>query len=290
MAIEPLIVIQAVVIGLLLGGVYGSLSMGLSVIFGVLKIINFAQADFMTLGMYFGLSLSLAFAFDPVISFFVAIPLFLVLGIVIERVAVVHVIDKPDTSQLLMTLGLSIILQNVVLTVWGPNFIIQQTHYSAEVLQLGPFFLSVAQAIAFGLSVLVGVTLTLVIYRTDFGRVVRATVNDRDAALLVGINVRRVYVVMFGVGIALAGAAGVLLAMYYPMYPTVGNSFVLVMFLSVMLGGLGNILGSLVAGMAIGIVQSVFSLLLPNQLTLLPVYILFLVALIAPTQRRHHRR
>jgi branched-chain amino acid transport system permease protein len=290
MPIEPLIVIQAVVIGLLLGGVYGSLSMGLSVIFGVLKIINFAQADFMTLGMYFGLSLSLAFAFDPVISFFVAIPLFLVLGIVIERIAVVHVIDKPDTSQLLMTLGLSIILQNVVLTIWGPNFVTQQTHYRAEVLQLGPFFLSVAQAIAFGLSVLVGVTLTLVIYRTDFGRVVRATVNDRDAALLVGINVRRVYVIMFGVGIALAGAAGVLLAMYYPMYPTVGNAFILVMFLSVMLGGLGNILGSLLAGMAIGIVQSVFSLLLPNQLTLLPVYILFLVALIVPTPRRHHRR
>jgi branched-chain amino acid transport system permease protein len=288
MQTEPLIVLQAVVVGLLLGGVYGSLSMGLSVIFGVLKIINFAQADFMMLGMYFGLALSIAF--DPVLSFIVAIPVFFVLGIVIERLTIAHVIDKPDTSQLLMTLGLSIILQNVALTVWGPTFVMQQTHYRAEVLQIGPFFLSVAQTVAFGLSVLVGITLTLIIYRTDFGRIVRATVNDRDAALLLGINVRRIYVIMFAAGIALAGAAGVLLSMYYPIYPTVGSTFLLVMFLSVMLGGLGNILGSLLAGMIIGIVQSVFSLLLPNQLTLLPVYVLFLIALIVPTPQRHHRK
>lgn len=276
------------VVGLLLGGVYGSLSMGLSVIFGVLKIINFAQADFMMLGMYFGLALSLVF--DPIISFIIAIPVFLVLGIVIERLIIVHVTDKSEASQFLMTLGLSIILQNVALTVWGPTFMTQHTHYQAEVLPIGSFYLSVAQTISFGLSILVSLTLTLLIYRTDFGRVIRATVNDRDAALLVGINVRRIYVIMFGAGIALAGGAGVLLAMYYPIYPTVGSTFLLVMFLCVMLGGLGNVLGSLLAGVIIGIVQSVFSLVLPHQLTLLPVYALFVITLIVPTRQRYHRR
>lgn len=274
---SPTIILEAAVVGLLLGGVYGALTMGLSVILGVLKIVNFAQADFMMLGMYFAFLLP----FDPILVFLIAIPVFFGLGVLLEYVAINRVVGKPDVSQLLMTLGISIVLQNMALSIWGPDPLNLITAYRSEVVSLGPFTLGVAQLIAFGLSVVIAVSLTLVLSRTDYGRVVRATVNDRETALLMGVDVRRIYAVMFGVGVALASSAGVLLAMYYPAFPTVGNNFVLIMFLAVMLGGLGNAVGALLAGLAIGVTQSVATLFLPSFLSLLPVYLFFIVALFA---------
>ena len=273
----PTVIIEAAVSGLLLGGVYGALTMGLSVILGVLKIVNFAQADFMMLGMYFAFVLPL----DPILVFLIAIPVFFGFGVLLESAAISRVVGKPDVSQLLMTLGISIVLQNVALTIWGPNPLNLITAYRSEIVSIGPLILGGAQLIAFGLSIVVAIGLALVLNRTDFGRIVRATVNDRDTAVLMGIDIRRVYSVMFGAGVALASSAGVLLAMYYPAFPTVGNNFVLIMFLAVMLGGMGNIIGSLLAGLAIGVTQSVATLFLPSFLSLLPVYILFIAALFA---------
>lgn len=274
---SPTIILEAAVIGLLLGGVYGALTMGLSVILGVLKIVNFAQADFMMLGMYFAFILPL----DPILVFLIAIPVFFGFGVLLEFAAVDRVVGKPDVSQLLMTLGISIVLQNVALSIWGPDPLNLITAYRSEIVSIGPFTLGVAQLIAFGLSVVIAISLAFVLNKTDFGRVVRATVNDRDTAVLMGIDIRRIYAVMFGAGVALASSSGVLLAMYYPTFPTVGNNFVLIMFLAVMLGGMGNIIGSLLAGVAIGVTQSVATLFLPSFLSLLPVYALFIVALFA---------
>ena len=274
---SPTIILQAAVTGLLLGGVYGALSMGLSIILGVLKIVNFSQADFMMLGMYFAFILP----FDPILVFLIAIPAFFGLGVLVEYFAINRVVGKPDVSQLLMTLGISIVLQNVALSVWGPDPLNLITSYRSEVVTDGPFTTGVAQLLAFGLTIVIAVGLTLVLNRTDYGRIIRATVDDRDTALLMGVDVRRIYAVMFGAGIALASSAGVLLAMYYPIFPTAGNNFVLIMFLAVMLGGMGSIVGSLLAGLAIGITQSVATLFLPSFLSLLPVYFFFIIALFA---------
>jgi branched-chain amino acid transport system permease protein len=275
------LVIQAVCTGLLLGGVYGLLSMGLSIIYGVLRVINFAQGDFMMLGMYAAFFIFSFTSIDPILTFGLVFPLFFLFGIGIYKVVMSHVVfQRVKTSQLLMTFGMSFVIVNMAMAIFTPNFRNIFSQYRSSSLDIGPIQLNQAQTIGFIMSIATAIVLSLFLSRLRIGKTIRAVVDDKNTAALLGINVDRVYAITFGIGIALAALAGAALALYYPVFPDVGRNFQIVMFLAVMLGGLGKIRGSLLGGIVVGLIQSVLSLFIPSYLELLPVFVFFFIALV----------
>lgn len=272
---------QVIVTGLLVGGVYGLISMGLSIIYGVLRVINFAQGDFMMLGMYAAFFIFSIFHFDPIISVILVFALFMVVGASVYRIIMHQVIfQKNKTSQLLMTFGLSFVIQNLALVFFGPTFKNIVTPYRRSSFNLGPININQAQAIGFLIAVILVILFWLFFSRSNIGIAIRAVVDDKDVAVTLGINVNRIYMIAFGIGISLAAASGATLIMYYPVFPTVGRIFQIIMFLAVMLGGLGSILGSFFGGLVVGLVQFISSVFLPSYLEFLPVYLFFFFALV----------
>lgn len=276
-------IVQAMLTGLMQGGVYALISIGLTIIFGVLGIINFAHAEFMMLGMYAALVMFLSFSISPLLAFFLLLPLFLVLGAAIQRVLIEPILDEQEDAQLILTFGILLILQNGALVFFGSSPETLNIAYSSEAYRFLGFTVNQAKAIAFVFALgASGVTFAFLRY-TEFGRAIRATADNSSAAQYAGINVRRVYMAAFGLGIALTGCAGALLVMYYPVSPTVGFDFIVLMFVVVVLGGLGSVKGALVAGLLIGVIEGVSTVWLPLELQPAVAFVLFLaVVLLRP--------
>lgn len=281
-AVETLV--QVALTGLMQGGVYALISIGLTIIFGVLGIINFAQADFMMLGMYATFSIFVGFAVSPIIMFFLLIPVFLVFGAVIYRILIERIIDEQEDAQLILTFGILLILQNVILTVFGSSPQTINVPYSSSSFALGPFSLNQAKLIAFLFALVTSAAVYVFLRQTEFGRAIRATANNSIAAGYAGINVRWVYMISFGLGIALTASAGALLVMYFPASPTVGFDFIVLMFVVVVAGGLGSVKGALIAGLFIGVIESLSSLWLPLELQPAVVFVLFLLVVLLRPQ------
>jgi branched-chain amino acid transport system permease protein len=281
--VDVVSIVQAMLTGLMQGGVYALISIGLTIIFGVLGIINFAHAEFMMLGMYAALVLFLSFSISPLLAFFLLIPVFLVVGAAVQRVLIEPILDEQEDAQLILTFGILLILQNGALVFFGSSPQTLNIAYSAQAFRFFGFAVNQAKTIAFVFAILAaGATFAFLRY-TEFGRAIRATANNSDAAEYAGINVRRVYMAAFGLGIALTACAGALLVMYYPVSPTVGFNFIVLMFVVVVLGGLGSVKGALVAGLLIGVIENVSSVWLPLELQPAVVFVLFLaVVLLRP--------
>lgn len=277
-------IVQASLTGLMQGGVYALISIGLTIIFGVLGIINFAQADFMMLGMYVTLSIFLGFAINPILLFFLLLPVFIVFGAVLHRILIEPIIGEQEDAQLILTFGILLILQNAILTLYGSSSQTISIPYSTTAVYLGPISLNQAKLIAFIFAVFTAAAVYVFLRRTEFGRAIRATANNPKAASYVGINVRWVYMIAFGLGIALTASAGALLVMYYPASPTVGFDFIVLMFVVVVAGGLGSVKGALIAGLLIGIIENLSTVWLPLELQPAVIFVLFLLVVLLRPQ------
>ena len=283
------------VTGLLVGGVYALMSIGLALIFGVMRVVNFAQGDFMMLGMYLTYWFAVGHGIDPLLGALVTIPPFFLLGLLVHRVLLVHVTGKGDPqremdAQLILTLGLSLVITNAVTMILTPTPRGIKTTYATQAFAVGPVLVNEARAYACAMAIVLALAVYLLLTRTDLGKALRAAADDPQAAEYQGINVRTMHGVAFGIGIALVAAAGGLLATYYPIEPTVAVNFIVLMFVSVVLGGLGSIPGAFVGGIIIGLVQSLTLLVLPFQLQNAGVFIAFLLVLYLRPQGLFGRR
>ena len=273
-------ILQAIINGVLIGGVYALISVGLTLVFGVMDIVNFAQAEFLMIGMYVAFYLYLVAGIDPILaSAFVFIVVFLI-GAIVQKGLIQHVLKAPMVSQIFLTVGLSMVLISIAQLLFGTTFRSVSTPYQMSALHLGQLQFSVPYLIAFGISLVMFFLLWLFLEKTDLGRSMRATTQNRMAATIVGINDTRMYVLAFGIGTALTGVAGAVILPYAYVFPMISHQYGLTMFTAVILGGFGSVPGALLGGLIVGIIQSMSSVFLATQLQNLVVFIVFITALV----------
>jgi branched-chain amino acid transport system permease protein len=248
--------VQSLVSGVLTGSLYAMIGVGLTVVFGVMRIINLAHGELVMLGMYgafWGLTL---WKLDPFVSILLWTPLMFLVGMLVYRFLLQAIIPGGELNTLLYTAGLSLLIANLALFVWTGDYRTIKLPYA--MLPMRPFGIAVPipLAIAFGLAILITGALYFFLTRTDLGRAIRATSQNPEAAALMGVAVDRISMITFGLGSALAGAAGVLLAPSLYLYPTVGEILISKCFVIVVLGGLGSVSGAIAGGVLLGLVES----------------------------------
>ena len=250
---------QLVVSTILLGGVYALIAVGLTLIFGVMRVVNFAHGEFLMLGMYLAFWAFALLRLDPYVTLVLALPLIFGGGWLNYRLVMRPVVHASHNVQIFTTVGLSIALQNLALVLWTADSQFVRTSYYAVVVRFGSMALNLAQIVAFAVAVLFTAALFAFMRWSYTGKVMRATAQDRAVASLMGIDTGRVFALTWAVGITCVGVAGVLLAPIYPVYPTVGLQFVLIAYVAVVLGGLGDMAGALIASLVVAAVEVVGS-------------------------------
>jgi branched-chain amino acid transport system permease protein len=255
---------QVIANGILTGGLYALIAVGLTLIFGVMRVINFMHGETLMLGSYLTYFLFTLYGLDPFLSLPLAIFALFTLGVVIQRFFINPVIDAPHLNQILLTFGLVLIIQNLALILWSGNYVSMTTHYSGISVKFGPVSLGLARLLGLVIAVSLTILLTLALKRTEWGKSVRAVTQDREAAMLMGVNVNRVNMLAFGVGSAMGGAAGVVTSMIMYIFPLVGMLFVLKAFAIVVLGGFGSIAGAVVGSLILGLTESLVTNYVPS--------------------------
>ena len=271
-------IIQLIVSGILLGGIYALLSVGLSLILGVSKFVNFAHGDFVMVGMYIAFACYTAFRLDPYFSWPIVIVLALVFGAAVFFFAR-FTIGKPDLNQILFTLGLSMVLQNTVLLFYKSDFKTIPSRFNSSI-QVGEVYISEAMLITFLIAVAITAVFLCFIRFTNTGRAMRAVGDDRNAGLLMGIPVGRIDLITFCLGTVLACIAGSLLMTVYPATPTIGSGYNLIAWVTVVLGGLGYLQGALMSAVLIGVCETVSGFYLGADMRQAVYYLLFVIVLI----------
>jgi branched-chain amino acid transport system permease protein len=271
---------QLVVSTVLLGGVYALIAVGLTLIFGVMRVVNFAHGEFLMLGMYLAFWAFALLRFDPYLTLVVSLPLCFAAGWATYRAVMRPIVHASHNVQVFTTVGLSIALQNLALVLWTADARFVRTDYYAVVLRIAGAAFNVAQIVAFAVAVALTGGLFAFMRWSYTGKVMRATAQDRQASALMGIDTDRVYAVTWAVGIACVGAAGVLLAPIYPVYPTAGLQFVLIAYVAVVLGGLGDMVGALIAAVVVAAVEVVGSYLIGTAWKEVLYLVLFIAILV----------
>jgi branched-chain amino acid transport system permease protein len=280
--VGPADLLNLFVAAILLAGVYATMSMGMTVIYGVMKMVNLAHAGFMMLGAYFAFELSQRTPIDPLVAAVVAAPLFFLLGVATYRTMVrfVPVADEPTLPSLLLLFGLWLVLQNVGYAVWGADDRSILTPLTMATLRWGGIIIPVIRLIVFGIALLSLVALHVFLNHTWFGRSVRALTQNREAGQLVGIDTRRTAMQTFGLGIAFTGLAGALLATLYSFTPDFGGSFMLRSFVIIVLGGLESFSGVAIGAIIVALIETFSILLVPASYQLAISFTLLVVALL----------
>jgi branched-chain amino acid transport system permease protein len=274
------LLLQAVVSGLLLGGVYGLVASGLTLIFGVLRIVNFAHGAMMMLAMYCSYWLFAWGGIDPYLSIAVTAPLFFILGAAVQEVVIEPNRRAAEHNQLLLTLGLALFLENLALVLWQGDFRTVKSAISGASFVLGDALVEVPRLIACGGAVLVAFVLFVFLRTTDVGKAIRALAEEPEGAQLMGIDVGRIRAIAFGIGTACVAVAGSLVTPFFYVAPDVGESFNLMAFVVVVLGGMGNFIGALLGGFIVGLAESLGAAFLPGSLKQLVVFIIFAAVLL----------
>jgi branched-chain amino acid transport system permease protein len=295
--------LQLLTAGLLTGAVYGLMCVGLSIIFGVMRVINFAQGEFMMVGMYFAyycfgvIAGGVLFAdlVAPYLAALLAGPAVFVLGVLLHKLFVSRVTGISGSrldaeghyAQLILTLGLSLILANGGLVVFGSAPVSISTPLSSTPWVVGPLhgediliFVNQGQTVAAALAVVVVALFAWLMSRSRLGRSLRAAADNPRAAVYMGVDVDRAYRLAFGFGVGITAIGGGLLASQYPFQPYVGIEFVIVMYAGVVLGGLGSLRGAFFGGLTIGLIQQLSALFLPNQLQNTAIFVCFLLIIL----------
>ena len=264
----------------MVGGIYGLISMGLTLIFGVMKIINFAHGEFFMLSMYGTFWLFHLLGIHPYLSVFLMVPIMFAIGLVTQRGLIQRLIDAPDIAQIFVTVGLSIALQNGVLFAWSADYRGIKIPFATKSLLLGGMNFSLSRLLVFGVTVGVMLFFLLFLKRTSLGRAMRATSQNWKAAWLMGVNIHKIYLIAFAIGSSCVGLAGAMIIPIYSVFPTVGSYFVLVAFVVVVLGGMGDIMGAFLAGLIVGLVETFSGFFLAPQLGPMVVFVFFVLILL----------
>jgi branched-chain amino acid transport system permease protein len=261
---DPVILGIAVVNGIVLGGLYGAIAVGLSLIFGVMRVINFAHGSFLMIGLFIPYWLWLLFRIDPYLSMLVTAPALFGLGYLIQATLIAPLYRRERAmvleplSVLMLTAGVGLIIDNLTFMAFGPDFRGITLDFASKALWIGDILnINYTRLIAFLSSIAITVALSLFLGRTDLGRAIRSTAQNRDAASLCGINVMRIYNVTFGLGCAVLGVVGCLMIPFYLVSPSIGLAFGVRSFITVVLGGIGSIPGCILGGLILGVVESV---------------------------------
>jgi branched-chain amino acid transport system permease protein len=268
--------LQSVLSGILVGGVYALIGVGLTIIFGVMRVINFAHGDLLMLGMYATWLIFTKTGVDPYVALLATAPLLFLWGAFLQKVFINRVLTALPQNQILLTIGLGLVMSSGIMLIFTSDYRILTTSYSSSSFDV--LGLSVSQPLLYSFLVTAAITGVLFWFlsRTDTGQAIRATAQDRDAAQLMGINVRWTSILAFGIGSALAAAAGALIAPTYYIFPQVGSAFTLKAFVIVVLGGMGSIVGATLGGIIIGVTESLAAVYIASGLKELVVFVLFL--------------
>lgn len=248
-------ILEVLVAGIMLGGIYGLVSIGLNLIFGVIRIVNFAQGELVMLGMYGTYAFSTILGVGPYWAALAVVPALFVAGLALQR-GLLQPLQNEPSMQIFATFGVLIALENMVLVATRGETYSLATEVSSAVVSLGIAKVSVTRVVVLVATTAIAAGLLLFLRHTMAGKSVRAVIQDRQAARLMGIDVERTYLLTFGLGAALAGLAGVMLAPIYTLSPYVGGNFIMAAFAVVVLGGLGSVAGAYIGGFVVGIVEA----------------------------------
>jgi len=299
--------LQSLTAGLLMGSMYGLMCVGLTIIFGVMRVINFAQGEFMMLGMYFtyfcfawlGVSAFADALWLPFLLALLAGPALFIVGLILHRLLIHSVTGRKASSleagghyaQLVLTLGVALVLQNGGLYFFGSTPVSVSNELSYSAWEWGPMvgervsvFVNQAQTISALIAIVVVIGFGLLMGKTRLGKSLRASADNPDAATYMGINVDRAYRIAFGFGVGITAIGGGLLASNAPFQPYIGTEYVIIMYAGVVLGGLGSIRGAFFGGLTIGILQQVSAIILPNQLQNTVIFVCFLIVILCRPQ------
>jgi branched-chain amino acid transport system permease protein len=271
---------QAVLSGVLIGGIYALIGIGMSIIFGVMRIINFAHGDILMLGMYLSYYLFALAGIDPFVSVLIIIPIMFAFGALLQKVFINRMLDALPQNQLLLTIGLGLIMSNAMMLAFTSDYKILTTSYSSASVTLAGISISEPLAISFLITAGITALLYWFLTRTDTGQAIRATAQDAQAAQLMGINVKRMGMIAFGIGGALAATAGALISPTYYIYPQVGSAFTLKAFVITVMGGMGSVVGATIGGIIIGVTESVSSVCISSGWKDVVVFAVFLLVLL----------
>jgi len=273
------LLLQGIASGLLIGGVYALVAIGLTLVYGVLNIINFAHGALLVIGMYASYFLFTYFGVDPYLSALVIIPLLFVIGGLSQKIVINPLIDAPPHVCVFVTIGLGYFLENFLAFVWSPEYKNIEVSYVRSIISLGEVTIPVTRLITFILALLLTLALYLFLKKTDTGKAIRACAQEKEAAVLMGIDTKRIFVITFGIGAACAGAAGAFILPFFYLGPYVGHTFLLTAFIVVVFGSMGNFWGAFLAGLIIGLGESIGEIFLPSAMKEIVSLSIFIIVL-----------
>jgi branched-chain amino acid transport system permease protein len=274
---------QGLLSGFLFGGVYSLMAVGLTLIFGVMRVVNFAHGDMMVWGMYLAWLLSTRAGIDPYVGFIVCAAALFLFGLMIQRGLVERIVDAPHEMQILLMLGVALVLENAALVAFGPDPARVRSPLSQATVWIGPIFVDVARLVTFGLAMALTAALWLFLARTDLGRSMRAAADNPYGARVIGTDVRKVYAAAFGVGAACVGAAGALVSPILPFQPTSGLGLSVTSFNIVIIGGMGSLPGAFAGGILVSVAESMGAVFLsPSMKELVSFGLLIAILLFRP--------
>ncbi|NJD56001.1 MAG: branched-chain amino acid ABC transporter permease [Nitrospirae bacterium] len=264
------VLLQTLISGLLLGGLYALIGIGMTLIMGVMKIINLAHGELMMVGMYIAYVLFSSFHIDPYLSIFIAAPALFLLGVLLQKFLINPVLKVEaiiPENQVILTVGIGMVLANIATIIFSSDYKTTPVDYATKAWYLSDYWkaspielsLSMPWSVSFCVALMITAALWFFLTKTDIGKSIRATAQDKDAAMLMGVNVERMRVVTFGLGSGLVGAAGCLFIPIYYLYPDLGGQFTLIAFVITILGGLGSTVGAIVGGLILGVFESLTS-------------------------------
>ena len=277
------IYLNVTVSGLLTGLVYGLMALGLSVIFGVVRVVNFAHGEMMTVAMYLAIVAFKAFGLDPLVMVIPLAGVLFALGYALQAGIINPFINRPEHSQFILLVAVALIIVNLLLIVFGPDARSVQTSYSFDSFALGALIVDATKVYAAGVSVLIAAALFAFFRFAPLGKAIRACADNYTGALVVGLDIKRLYALTFGIGAACVGAAGAMLVLLIDVTPALGPAYTLLAFVIVITGGLGSMPGALLGGVLIGLTEALAGLLFtPSAKSMFSFGLLVLVLLFRP--------
>jgi len=269
--------------GLLTGLVYGLMALGLSVIFGVVRVVNFAHGEMMTIAMYLAVALFASFRLDPLVMMLPIAAVLFVFGYIMQMALINPFIARPEHSQFMLLLAIAIVIVNGLLIVFGPDAKSVQTSYAFDSFAVGPLIVDATKAYAGGAAILVAAALFAFFRFAPLGKAIRACADNHTGALVVGLDVNQLYALSFGLGAACVGAAGAIIVLIVDVTPPLGPAYTLLAFVIVITGGLGSMPGALLGGILIGMTEAMAGLFFtPSAKSMFAFAILVLVLLFRP--------
>lgn len=257
-----MVFIQILLDGLLLGGVYAVIALGFSLVWGIMNIINISHGAFVMLGAYATYWITTISGIDPFVALPITMAVMFMAGAIVQRYIINYVVRAPASMTVTLTFGIQLLIVNLALGAWTANFRSITVPYAGARFFLGPFLFPYTRLFIFLIAFLLTAVMYLFITRTKTGAAIRATRMDLESAKLNGVNIRRIYIITFAVGAALAGAAGGMIAITYPISPMMGFSYLAISFIISVLGGLGSMAGPLIGGLIFGLIEALSSFLI----------------------------